>query len=114
MRIARVLFPLPLPEPFDYAIPEGLAVKEGCYVKAPLGKHDRIGVVWTLDDADPDRKLKPLSEVFDVPPMTEAMRQFIVFCARYNVAGPGQVLGMALRSRGGLSPSPTQIVYKQT
>ncbi|MEM1353225.1 MAG: primosomal protein N', partial [Pseudomonadota bacterium] len=42
------------------------------------------------------------------------MRQFIVFCARYNVAGPGQVLGMALRSRGGLSPSPTQIVYKQT
>ncbi|MEM7492032.1 MAG: primosomal protein N' [Pseudomonadota bacterium] len=114
MRIARVLFPLPLPEPFDYAIPDGLTVNAGSYVKAPLGKHDRIGVVWTIGDADSDRELKPLSEIFDVPPMTEVMRQFVVFCARYNVAGPGQVLGMALRSRGGLSPSPTQIVYERT
>ncbi|MEL8056168.1 MAG: primosomal protein N' [Pseudomonadota bacterium] len=114
MRIARVLFPLPLPEPFDYAVPEGLTVEAGTYVKAPLGKYDRLGVVWEVKDSDPERELKPLSEVFDVPSMTEAMRRFVVFCARYNVAGPGQVLAMALRARGGLSPSPVQTTYEVT
>ncbi|MEO1642904.1 MAG: primosomal protein N', partial [Pseudomonadota bacterium] len=103
-----------MPEPFDYAVPEELAVSAGSYVRAPLGKHDRTGVVWEVKDGDPERELKPLTEVFDVPPMSEAMRRFVVFCARYNVAGVGQVLGMALRSRGGLSPSPKQTVYELT
>ncbi|MEM1087212.1 MAG: primosomal protein N' [Pseudomonadota bacterium] len=114
MRIARVLFPMPLPEPFDYSVPTGVVVEVGSYVKAPLGTYDRLGVVWELKEGDPERELKPLSDVFDVPPMTPAMRRFIMFCARYNVAGPGQVLAMSLRARGGLSPSPVQAVYQTT
>ena len=46
MKIASILFPLPLPEPFDYAIPDGLDVEAGSYVRAPLGKIERTGVVW--------------------------------------------------------------------
>ena len=114
MQSARILFPLPLPEPFDYAIPEGVAVQVGSYVRAPLGKHERTGVVWDIVETDPERDLKAIASVFPAPPMPTAMRRFIEFCARYNVAGPGQVLGMALRSRGGLSPSPTQTVYAAT
>lgn len=114
MQSARILFPLPLPEPFDYAIPDGMTVEIGSYVRAPLGKHERTGVVWDLVETDPDRELKAIESVFPTPPMTAAMRRFIEFCARYNVAGPGQVLGMALRARGGLSPSPTQTVYAPT
>lgn len=114
MQTARILFPLPLPEPFDYAIPEGLAVEIGSYVRAPLGKHERTGVVWDLVESDPERELKAIASVFPTPPMPDAMRRFIGFCARYNVAGPGQVLGMALRARGGLSASPAQTVYAQT
>ncbi len=114
MQSARILFPLPLPEPFDYAIPEGMAVTVGSYVRAPLGKHERTGVVWDIVEADPDRELKVIASVFSAPPMPASMRRFIEFCARYNVAGPGQVLGMALRARGGLSPSPTQTVYELT
>ncbi|MEO1788055.1 MAG: hypothetical protein AAFR41_13700, partial [Pseudomonadota bacterium] len=38
MAIARILFPLPLPEPFDYAVPDGMTVEAGSYVRAPLGK----------------------------------------------------------------------------
>lgn len=114
MAIARILFPMPLPEPFDYAVPEGLDVAIGSYVRAPLGKHERTGVVWEIIDDDPERELKAVARVFPTPPMPKAMRQFIVFCARYNVAGAGQVLAMALRSRGGLSASPTQTVYGLT
>ncbi|MEL7032717.1 MAG: primosomal protein N' [Pseudomonadota bacterium] len=114
MLTARILFPLPLPEPFDYAVPEGLSVEPGSYVRAPLGKFARTGVVWDVVETDPERTLKEIEAVFPTPPMPAAMRQFVTFCARYNVAGPGQVLGMALRSRGGLSPSPTQTVYATT
>ncbi|MEL6209267.1 MAG: DEAD/DEAH box helicase, partial [Pseudomonadota bacterium] len=114
MPVARILFPLPLPEPFDYEIPDGMAVEVGSYVSAPLGKYERTGVVWEVTETSTAKTLKPIASVFDVPPMTAAMRKFVTFCARYNVAGPGQVLAMALRSRGGLSPSPVQTVYELT
>ena len=106
MPIAKILFPLPLPEPFDYHIPDGMKIEVGSYVRAPLGKMERIGVVWALGEDDPARVLKPVLEVYPTPPMTDAMRRFVMFCARYNVAGPGQVLAMCLRARGGLVPSP--------
>ncbi len=114
MPYARILFPLPLPEPFDYAIPDGLKVEPGSYVRAPLGKVERTGVVWAVTDEDTDRDLKPIVDVFDMAPMTAAMRKFVDFCARYTVAGPGQILGMALRSRAGLRPSPVTTVYIPT
>lgn len=114
MTIARILFPLPLPEPFDYLIPDGMKVVAGSYVRAPLGPNERTGVVWSVGPDDPERTLKPILEVYPVPPMGEAMRKFITFCARYNVAGLGKVLGMALRSSGALRPSPVQTVYALT
>ena len=116
MKLARILFPLPLPEPFDYAIPDGIEVEAGAYVRAPLGKIERTGVVWEVKNRAPDdeRELKPIIGVFPVPPMTSAMRRFISFAARYNVARPGHVLAMVLRARGGLNPSPTQTLYVPT
>ena len=114
MAIARILFPMPLPEPFDYLIPDGIAVELGSYVRAPLGPNERTGVVWEIVEDQPERKLKPVLDVYDVPPMSEPMRRFVGFCARYNVAGPGKVLAMALRSRGALLPSPMQTVYALT
>ncbi|WP_370275343.1 DEAD/DEAH box helicase, partial [Hyphomonas atlantica] len=116
MPIARILFPLPLPEPFDYAVPEGLNVQEGAYVAAPLGKYERLGVVQEMlpDSAGDGRKLKFVSEVYPTPPMSRPMREFIQWAARYTVSHPGHVLGMALRSRGGLVPSPTETVYSLT
>lgn len=116
MKLARILFPLPLPEPFDYAIPDGMEVVPGSYVRAPLGKIERTGVVWEVREkaADDERALKPVLDVFPVPPMTAAMRKFVSFSARYNVASPGHVLAMVLRARGGLRPSPTQTLYVPT
>lgn len=114
MPTARILFPMPLPEPFDYLIPDGMSVEPGSYVRAPLGKYERTGVVLEVIETDPERELKSIESVFPTPAMPAAMRRFIAFCARYNVAGPGQVLAMALRSKGGLSPSPTQTLYAPT
>ena len=116
MAIARILFPLPLPEPFDYAVPDGMDVVAGSYVRAPLGKTMRTGMVWEMAETDPadDRDLKSIDSVYPTPPMTSAMRAFVDFAARYTVASPGAVLAMSLRSRGGLSPPPTETVYALT
>jgi primosomal protein N' (replication factor Y) len=116
MPIARILFPLPLPEPFDYAVPEGMVVEVGSYVRAPLGKQERTGVVWEIvgDKAGEGRTLKDVISVFPAPPMGAAMRDFIEKGARYTVSHTGHVLAMALRARGGLSASPTETVYHLT
>ncbi|MCZ4297132.1 primosomal protein N' [Henriciella marina] len=116
MKIASILFPLPLPEPFDYAIPDGMYVEPGSYVRAPLGKIERTGVVWAVKTRaeDDTRDLKPVIDVYPVPAMPEPMRKFVSFAARYNVAHPGHVLAMVLRARGGLKPSPTATVYEPT
>ena len=116
MAIARILFPIALPEPFDYIVPEGMQLVPGSYVMAPLGKTARTAIVWNIagDELGEGRTLKQVERVYDVPPMSEAMRNFISFAASYNVAAPGAVLAMALRSRGGLEPSPRETVYHLT
>jgi len=116
MPVARILFVLPLPEPFDYAVPEGMDVSVGSYVTAPLGQTERLGVVWDLlgDEAVAGRSLKPVLSVYPVPPMRQAMRDFISWAAKYTVSHPGHVLGMTLRARGGLLPSPTETVFHLT
>ena len=79
MAIARILFPLPLPEPFDYTVPDGVHVEAGSYVRAPLGKTMRTGVVWEMveDSAAEGRELKPIEGVYPAPAMTRAMRSFM-------------------------------------
>ncbi|MEO0982962.1 MAG: primosomal protein N' [Pseudomonadota bacterium] len=115
MRIARILFTLPLPEPFDYAVPDELSVTAGSYVRAPLGPVERTGVVWEVVDADPgDRELKEVSAVYPAPPMPAKMRGFVDWAASYVVAAPGAVLGLALRHAGGLKPSPKTALYRRT
>lgn len=114
MPVARILFTLPLPEPFDYTVPEGMDVVPGSYVAAPVGPYDRLGMVLEVlpDRVGSNRKLKPVSAVYDVPPMSEAMREFLSWTAKYTVSHPGTVLGMALRAREALLPSPVEMRYR--
>ena len=50
-RIASVLLPMPLPEAFDYAEPEGMDLALGDIVAAPLGPRMLRGVVTGLREA---------------------------------------------------------------
>lgn len=111
---ASVLFPMPLPEPFDYAVPEGVRVKPGDHVLAPLGKRSAPGVVWEVGPDDGKRTLKTLDDVRGGPPLSASMREFIDWAARYLVEPPGVVLRAVLRSPGALKPSPTETLYHST
>ena len=62
-RIASVLIPMPLPEAFDYAEPEGMELGLGDQVAAPLGPRLLRGVVVGLREAHGgNRPLKPVEE----------------------------------------------------
>jgi primosomal protein N' len=67
-RIASVLLPMPLPEAFDYAEPEGMGLDVGDIVAAPLGPRLVRGVVVGVrDGTGGNRPLKPVEERLDDP-----------------------------------------------
>jgi primosomal protein N' (replication factor Y) len=110
-RIASVLLPMPLPEAFDYAEPEGMDLALGDIVAAPLGPRIVRGVVTGLREAaGGNRPLKPVAERLDEPPLPGRTLEFVEWAARYAVDAPGQPLAMALRGLRAPRPRPERRV----
>jgi primosomal protein N' (replication factor Y) len=109
--VAVVLIPLPLPEAYDYAEPEGLCLDVGDIVRAPLGPRDVAGVVLALrDGAGVNRPLRPLQGRLEAPPLPPRTLAFIQWAARYAVDSPGAALAMALRGLGSAPPKARELV----
>ena len=88
--------------PLDYRVPDGMRVEPGSIVMAPLGPRKLPGVVWEaesfpVEEIDP-KKLRPLLEVRDVPPLRAPLRRLIEWTAAYYFASPASVLRMVLSS----------------
>ncbi|PHY13481.1 primosomal protein N' [Caulobacter sp. B11] len=97
-RIASVLLPMPLPEAFDYAEPEGLGLVVGEHVTVPLGPRVVRGVVTAIrDGTGGNRPLKPVLERLDDPPLPPGVLTFIDWAAKYSVDLAAWPLAMALR-----------------
>ena len=106
-RIAEVLLPLPVPEAFDYAEPEGMDLSPGALVTVPLGTRTLMGVVAGLrDGTGGNRPLKPVLERLPEPPLPPATLAFVQWAARYSLDVPGAALAIALR--GARAPRPRQ------
>ena len=105
--VAPVMMPLPSERPLTYAVPEGMALRPGTIVQAPLGSRLVAGVVWDGPaDAVDAGKLRPLEKAFDCPPLKDDMRRFIDWVAAYTLTPPGQVARMALRAPAAFDPEP--------
>ncbi|HEX3887534.1 MAG TPA: primosomal protein N' [Phenylobacterium sp.] len=110
-RIASVLLPMPLPEAFDYAEPEGMVLQLGDQVAAPLGPRLLRGVVVALREAaGGNRPLKPLESILEEPRLPPGTVEFVQWAARYSVDWPGQPLAIALRGARAQKPKPVRIV----
>ncbi|MBI3029472.1 MAG: primosomal protein N' [Candidatus Rokubacteria bacterium] len=66
--IVDVVFDLPVPHPFSYRVPPGLAVTPGQRVRAPLGSRARVGLVVAARDGDGET-LKPLAGAAEAGPI---------------------------------------------
>ncbi|MEM9684212.1 MAG: DEAD/DEAH box helicase, partial [Pseudomonadota bacterium] len=110
---AGVLLPLPLAGIYDYVVPPDVAVSPGDIVRVPLGPRFVVGVVWGDGTGDVDtKKLKPIAERLDTPPMTEVQRRFVDWIASYTLSAPGAVLRMALSIPEALERVSTEIFYR--
>jgi primosomal protein N' (replication factor Y) len=76
-------------------------------VRVPLGPRQVAGVVWD-GGADPvdARKLRPIEQVFDCPPISRDMRRFVDWVAQYTLSPPGMVARMLLRAPEAFDPEP--------
>ncbi len=110
-RIASVLLPMPLPEAFDYAEPEGMALQLGDQVAAPLGPRLLRGVVVGLREAaGGNRPLKPVDSLLEETRLPPNTVEFIQWAARYAVDAPGLPLSIALRGARAPKPRPVRVV----
>ncbi len=110
-RIASVLIPMPLPEAFDYAEPEGMGLAAGDHVAVPLGPRLIRGVVTGIrDGSGGNRPLKSVAERLDDPPLPATTLEFVQWAARYAVDAPGAPLGIALRGARAPKPRPVRMV----
>ncbi|CAN5147804.1 primosomal protein N' [soil metagenome] len=111
MLVARVLLPLPLPEAFDYAVPEGWVLAVGSQVAAPLGPRTVRGVVTELREAEGiNRPLKPLAAHLDDAPLPPGTLAFAQWAARYGCEPPGEGLALALRGLRAPPPKPVRML----
>jgi primosomal protein N' (replication factor Y) len=110
-RLASVILPLPLPEAFDYAEPEGMGLVVGDQVIVPLGPQRLLGVVSELRDAaGHNRPLKAVLERREAPPIPATTLAFLSWAARYAVDAPGQPLAISLRGARAPKARPERVV----
>ncbi|TIO08174.1 primosomal protein N' [Mesorhizobium sp.] len=104
---APVLVPMPAERPYTYAVPAGMRVVPGSIVRVPLGPRQVAGIVWdgAVEKVDA-KKLRPIEQVFDCPPIDQAMRRFVDWIAQYTLSPPGMVARMLLRAPEAFDPEP--------
>ncbi len=109
-RTVPVQVPMPADRPYSYAVPDDMEVVPGSIVRVPLGPREVAGIVWDGDgEAVNPKKLRPISEAFDCPPIADEMRRFVDWVADYTVSPPGMVARMLLRAPAAFDPpSPVE------
>jgi len=107
VKTVAVLVPAPVERAYSYAVPDGMSVVAGSVVRVPLGGRQVSGVVaGAAVDKVAAEKLRPVSAVFDCPPLLPELMQFIRFVADYTLSPAGQVARMALRVPAAFEPEP--------
>jgi primosomal protein N' (replication factor Y) (superfamily II helicase) len=106
-RAVPVLVPMPAERPYSYAVPDDMNVVPGSIVRVPLGPREVAGIVWDSATEEIEAKrLRPISQVFDCPPVPDDMRRFVDWVSNYTLTPPGLVGRMILRAPEAFDPEP--------
>ncbi|WP_312685854.1 primosomal protein N' [Brevundimonas nasdae] len=113
MKVASVLIPLPVPEAFDYEVPEGLNLTRGDQVAAPLGPRLVRGVVAEVfETTGSNRRLKAVDARLDDPPLPPRVVDFVEWAARWTLSPPGEMAATALKGLRAPRPRPERRVRR--
>ncbi len=112
-KIADVLVPVAVDQPYSYRIPGGLHLEVGDFVSVSLGTREVFGIVWALRYGGGDN-LKPIVSRLDQPPLPQKLRAFIDWVAAWTLAPRGSVLRMATRGAQEAGDEPVRIGLRVT
>lgn len=96
-RVADVLVPVAVDQTYSYRVPAELDLAEGDLVEVPLGTRQAVGAVWEIGEGG-GSNLKAVSGRFDIPPLSEKLRAFVDWVARWTLSPRGMVLRMCARA----------------
>ncbi|UQV19506.1 hypothetical protein MU852_07030 [Brevundimonas albigilva] len=107
MKVASVLIPLPVPEAFDYAVPDEMVVARGDQVAVPLGPRLMRGIVSEVfETTGSNRRLKAVEAVLDDPALPPSTVDFVEWAGRWTLAAPGEMAATALKGLRAPPPGP--------
>jgi primosomal protein N' (replication factor Y) len=113
LKVAAVLIPLPVPEAFDYEVPEAMTLARGEPVAVPLGPRLIRGVVAEVrETTGSNRRLKAVSTRLDDPPLPGGTMDFLDWAARWTLSPPGEMAAMALKGLRAPPPRPERRVRR--
>ncbi len=113
MKVASVLIPLPVPEAFDYEVPDGLDVVRGDQVAVPLGPRLIRGVVSEArETTGTNRRLKAIDHVLNDPRLPGRTVDFVEWAARWTLSAPGEMASAALKGLRAPRPRPERRVRR--
>lgn len=112
-----VLLPMPFDTPFDYLLlPDSPKLAPGTFVRVKVSNRPAIGVVWdTISDKGakslPLEKLKYIEDLTPLPAMSDELRKFVDWVARYTLSPAGSVLRMCIPAAASLVEVPERTHY---
>lgn len=111
MAVYGVLLPLPFDDVFDYVSEEKLTL--GQIVVVSFGREELAGVIWKIGQTAQIefKKIKPITEVINLPKLSPQMINFIIKTAAYNLAPKGLVLKMVLGQKTNQMPKQKVALY---
>ena len=110
--VVAVLLAVPLPEPYDYLVPDQMYLFDGDFVRVSLGRRQVNGVVWKAGTKKIDKnKIKPILEMFEAPSMCFEFRTFLEWVAKYTLSPLGSILKMAISSPAALVKPKSRVIY---
>ncbi len=113
MKVASVLIPLPVPEAFDYEVPEALTLARGDQVAVPLGPRLIRGVVSEVrETTGSNRRLKAVDSRLDDPALPERTVDFVEWAARWTLSAPGEMASAAMKGLRAPRPRPERRVRR--
>ncbi len=95
--VAEVLVPVAIDQTYSYRVPDELGLAAGDFVEVPLGTRQTVGVVWEFGEGG-GGNLKAVAARFDIPPLSEKLRAFVDWVARWTLSPRGMVLRMCARA----------------
>ncbi len=113
MKVASVLLPLPVPEAFDYEVPDALELARGDQVAVPLGPRLMRGIVSEVrETTGSNRRLKAVEHRLVDPPVPEGALVFVEWAARWTLSPPGEMAALTLKGLRNPAPRPERRVRR--